>query len=135
MAKKDNSLAIENLIGRKIYGLRKSRGYSQEALAEKSGINSSFLGCIERGQKCPTLRVVEKIRQALEVTYSELFDFSPVRERGEESRLQERFFRLLKELDSPDLILLDDMLGVFLHRMGKGEGEPDGLEVSYEESI
>jgi transcriptional regulator with XRE-family HTH domain len=66
---------IAELVGEKIRFLRQQRGLSQEKLALKADLNSSFLGLVERGQKSPTIDSLEKIATALDVTLEELFSF------------------------------------------------------------
>lgn len=60
-------------LGRKIQHLRKSIGYSQEALAEKINISRTHMGHIEQGRKSPSLKVMEKLAKALKVKVSDLF--------------------------------------------------------------
>lgn len=52
--------------------MRKERGLSQEALAERAEIAADYLGFIERGENVPTLSVILKIADALGVNASEL---------------------------------------------------------------
>lgn len=59
-------------VGDNIRYMRKERGLSQEVLAYKAGINSSYLGQVERGQKSPTIDSLSKISKALGVNVSEL---------------------------------------------------------------
>ncbi|MFT9495789.1 helix-turn-helix domain-containing protein [Anaerosolibacter sp.] len=66
---------IAETLGNKIRELRKGRGLSQEQLALKAEINPSYLGQVERGQKSPTIDILEKIINALDIGFEELFDF------------------------------------------------------------
>lgn len=52
--------------------LRESRGWSQELLAYRADINRSYFGEIERGLATPSLAVLVKIADALEIRLSEL---------------------------------------------------------------
>ncbi|WP_432775643.1 helix-turn-helix transcriptional regulator [Brevibacillus gelatini] len=63
------------LIGERIRSLRKEKGLTQEALAEKSDIHYSYIGGIERGDRNISLATLEKIINALEITPVELFQF------------------------------------------------------------
>ncbi|MBQ0050560.1 MAG: helix-turn-helix transcriptional regulator [Treponema sp.] len=69
---------IVETLGNNIRSLRKSYGWTQELLAEKSDISVPFMTQIELGRKSASLEVVEKIAQALNVSYERLFktDFS-----------------------------------------------------------
>ena len=66
---------ISNRIGGRIRQYRNQKGLTQEALALNSGINVSFLGDIERGTKKPSVESLEKLLNALGVTFQEFFDF------------------------------------------------------------
>ena len=52
-------------IGDNIRTIRKSKGLSQEQLALRADINSSYMGQVERGEKSPTIDVLGKIAHAL----------------------------------------------------------------------
>jgi len=49
------------------------KGYAQDALAFKAGLDRTYLGGIERGERNPSLKNIAKIAKALEVPVSELF--------------------------------------------------------------
>jgi transcriptional regulator with XRE-family HTH domain len=48
--------------------LRLERGWSQEELADQSGLHRTYVSQIERGRKNATITVVEKLAVALGVT-------------------------------------------------------------------
>jgi transcriptional regulator with XRE-family HTH domain len=52
--------------------LREERGLSQEAAALTCGIDRSYFGRLERGQKTPTLNTVWRIADAFETQPSDL---------------------------------------------------------------
>jgi transcriptional regulator with XRE-family HTH domain len=54
--------------------IRKSRSFSQAALARMAGISQSVLSDIENGKISPTVRVFTKIAKALNVPPSHLLD-------------------------------------------------------------
>ncbi len=53
-------------IGMRIRQVRKARGWSQRALAEKCGISMSFLGHIERGSRIMSMETFANICTALD---------------------------------------------------------------------
>ncbi len=59
-------------IGMRIRQVRKTRGWSQDALAKKCGISMSFLGHIERGTRIMSLETFVNICMALEADADEL---------------------------------------------------------------
>ncbi len=46
---------------------------SQEALATDSGIGRAYVSSLERGQKNPTVRLLERVSVALDADIGELF--------------------------------------------------------------
>jgi len=58
--------------GRRVMTLRKERGLSQEDLALKAGLDRSYLGGVERGERNISLINIIKIACALHVEPSEL---------------------------------------------------------------
>jgi transcriptional regulator with XRE-family HTH domain len=66
---------ITQLLGERIRTLRNQRGLSQEQLALKADLTPSFIGQIERGLKSPTITSIEKIVNALDVKFEDVFNF------------------------------------------------------------
>ena len=58
--------------GKRVREVRKSKGISQERLAEMADIDRSYMGNIERGEKNVTLKKVYDICDALKVEIREL---------------------------------------------------------------
>lgn len=69
----------KKLIGLRIKELRRSKGLSQERLAEKIGISSKYLSSIERGRENPTLDTFLKLASALNIELPEVFNVSHVK--------------------------------------------------------
>ena len=66
-------------VGERIRYFRNLRGWSQETLALQAEINPAFLWHLERGLKSPTIKTLEKIVRALDISLAELFaDPQPV---------------------------------------------------------
>ncbi|WP_048129514.1 helix-turn-helix domain-containing protein [Methanosarcina lacustris] len=62
----------EELFGILIRDIRKNKFISQEKLAEKTGLDRSFISLIERGKRVPTLTTICKLSKALGIKASEL---------------------------------------------------------------
>jgi transcriptional regulator with XRE-family HTH domain len=60
------------MIGERIKKLRAERKITQEELAEKAGINRSYLSVIENNHSSPTLAVLDELARALGVGIWEL---------------------------------------------------------------
>ncbi len=58
--------------GQRIKKLRNERNVSQEELAFRIGVDRSYMGFIERGERNPTLDKIKKIARALKVSLPEL---------------------------------------------------------------
>lgn len=62
-------------LGRKIQRIRKERSLTQEKLAEKVGVSTTWIGYIETGYRRPNLKMVYKIANALGVKVRDIFPF------------------------------------------------------------
>lgn len=62
------------LLGERIRQFRQAKGISQEELAFKINSARNFIGCIERGEKAPTVYVLYKIASVLNVSVDKLFE-------------------------------------------------------------
>ncbi len=58
--------------GKRVREMRKTKGISQERLAEMAGIDRSYMGNIERGEKNITLKKAYEICDALDVEIQDL---------------------------------------------------------------
>jgi transcriptional regulator with XRE-family HTH domain len=58
--------------GQRVRELRKARGYSQESFASECGLDRSYMGGVERGERNIALRNIQVIAETLKVTLSEL---------------------------------------------------------------
>ncbi|MFW9996438.1 MAG: helix-turn-helix domain-containing protein [Candidatus Odinarchaeota archaeon] len=63
---------INQFIGEIIASRRKGLNISQEELAFRAGIHRTYMSQIERGIKCPTLKTLLAISEALESKLSDL---------------------------------------------------------------
>ena len=64
---------INNIFAERLRELRKSKGLTQEQLAERSDIDYKYLQKLEgKNPSSPTLSVLEKLSRGLEISLSEL---------------------------------------------------------------
>ncbi len=62
-------------LARKIQKLRESKGLTQEKLAEKVRVSTTYIGYVETGYKIPNLKMVYKIARALGIKVKDFFTF------------------------------------------------------------
>ena len=58
--------------GERVRSLRHSSGLSQDALADVCGLDRTYVGGIERGERNPSLRNIARLALALGVSLAEL---------------------------------------------------------------
>ena len=58
--------------GKAVRSLRRERGLSQEALAEKANLHTNYISLVERGLSAPALDTICALADALGITVSTL---------------------------------------------------------------
>lgn len=61
-----------HIVGAEIRRLRSERGLSQEAFADTCGLDRTYIGGVERGERNISLINLLKVSQALEIPLSEI---------------------------------------------------------------
>ena len=61
------------LFGQNLRMLRKRKGFSQEGFALHAGLDRTYIGGIERGERNPALKTILQLAEALEADVVELF--------------------------------------------------------------
>lgn len=61
-------------LGSKVKRLRKQKDLTQEQLADKIRVSSTYIGFIEQGVRNPSIATLDKIARVLGVKLSDLFD-------------------------------------------------------------
>lgn len=77
-------LSPQFIFGTAVRFVRERNNFSQEDLAERSGLDRTYISGIERGVRNPTLLVICKLANALNVTLGELFAAASVDGSGKE---------------------------------------------------
>lgn len=93
MKKSSSEIAAEN-----IKRLRKLKKLTQEELAFRAGFHPSYIGLLERKDQSPSLKSLDKIAYALNVTPAKLIAGADVRKYDEKSVLAGEMAELLKPL-------------------------------------
>jgi transcriptional regulator with XRE-family HTH domain len=65
---------VNQRFGDRLRQLRKDGDWSQEAFAEASGLDRSYFGSVERGERNVALKNIEAIAETFGLTISELMD-------------------------------------------------------------
>ena len=60
--------------GRTVRALRTKAGFSQEGFADLIKVNRTYMGKLERGKGNPTLEMLARIAQGLDISLVTLFD-------------------------------------------------------------
>jgi len=68
--------SLQQKLGKKIQALRKDVGITQEKLAERTGLDRTYISDIERGVRNPSLKSLQKLADALHTSLSDLTKFS-----------------------------------------------------------
>ena len=63
---------LEQILGRELQRYRQEKGWSQEYVAEVTGLHRTYISQLERGLKSPSVRVLSHITNALGLRMSEL---------------------------------------------------------------
>lgn len=64
---------LQQKLGLAIIKLRKEKGLSQEKFALEADIDRRYMSDLENGKRNPSLEIIEKIANRLEISISELF--------------------------------------------------------------
>jgi transcriptional regulator with XRE-family HTH domain len=71
---KKREAEIQKQFGERVRELRKQKGFSQESLALACGLDRTYIGGVERGERNISLINIYKIAEALRVNARELFN-------------------------------------------------------------
>jgi transcriptional regulator with XRE-family HTH domain len=131
---KERVMAIQQAIGKTLRALRQLRGMTQKELASKiqGQVDYSYIGKIERGEQLPSLKMLERLSNALAVSLSSFFqglgsDITVEREgreAGNEAldRQQERLLLyLVRTVHNDDIPLLIEIVRI-LNKRRKVQG-------------
>ena len=69
---------ITKQVGNRIKQLRNEKGISQETLANRAGLDRTYITSVERGKRNITIVSMEKITNALEISLQDFFNFTQI---------------------------------------------------------
>jgi len=114
--------SIAKVIGERLRGLRLQRGFTQRELARQvaGGVDVSYISRIERGEQLPSLKVLQRLGDAVGAPMREFFDPLPVRSKKPEFP-HHALWRSLQKVPQEDLPVLWAIIRVLSRR---GQKEP-----------
>lgn len=100
---------LKTKLGKRIQYLRNLNKYSQDKFSEKIGMNRNSLSKIETGETYPKPETLEKIKQILNVDYSDLYTFN------ENKNEQLKSINMkLEKINDKELCFIDALLDTLL---------------------
>jgi transcriptional regulator with XRE-family HTH domain len=136
---KERVMAVQQTIGQTLRALRQREGLTQKELASKiqGEVDYSYIGKIERGEQLPSLKMLDRLSNALAVPLSSFFQGlgsnvtarRDSREAGNEAlgRQRERLLLyLVRTVHNDDIPLLIEIVRILNKRrkaQGVGKGE------------
>ena len=104
---------IKQRIGARTKQIRFKKGMTQQKLSERMEINSKYLSSIERGKENPTLNILIKLAESLEVHLNEIFDSTVQIE--DNSKIRPLIHSLLDKADFEQLKLIFKIVSAILY--------------------
>lgn len=89
---------------------RKLKGLTQEMLAEKVDVSSVYISYLERGSKVPSLNLLGKIAEALEVNPALLL----IQDNDAASLEKKRLVGILYGLDKSAILFINEVITAYL---------------------
>ena len=96
----------KELLGKKIQQIRKSRGFTQEKLAEIIEMDSGYICKMETGRHTPSLETLNKLSNALNVDMKEFLDFTSLENISIMFKTKENLLKLIDEMPPQNVSLL-----------------------------
>lgn len=79
---------LKKLLGKRIQNIRKSRGLTQEKLAELINIETPSLSYLETGKYAPSIDTLQKLSEVLQVQPWEFYYFSQISDEQKKEELK-----------------------------------------------
>ena len=101
-------MTIARELGERLRAYRTQRGWSQEELAERADLHTTYIGQLERGEKNATIESISKVAAALNISLSKLFENISLA--PSEKDIPSRCYDLIQKQPLRDQKLLLDIL-------------------------
>lgn len=122
-------------LGKRLRKLRKKLKLTQKELAKKikGEIDYTYIGKIERGNQNPSLKILKKISDTLDVELEFFFSNKPVelflQEEDENNKKREKILNLLCDLDEEEINFIFEIIN-FLKRYKNVQNDYAPLKVA-----
>ncbi|MBI3928725.1 MAG: helix-turn-helix transcriptional regulator [Armatimonadetes bacterium] len=80
--------SLSQVIGRHIRRVRRDHALTQQAFARRIGVNASYIGPLEKGQKSPSITTLERVSQEFSVPIFSFFIDDEVEDRAAAERIR-----------------------------------------------
>jgi transcriptional regulator with XRE-family HTH domain len=98
------------LLGQRIRGLRKAKGYTQEKLAEMANLDYTSIGAIERGVFAPSLDTAHRLANALKIDIAFLIKIPKGKALTEKEIMIARINKQLETTDVCSIKFIDSII-------------------------
>lgn len=98
-------------LGGRIRKLRKSRGQTQEQLAQEAGVSDKYLSEVERGVSKVSVEVLDKVASGLNVELRDLLALDLVEDR---KQMEDYLIRLIQGASDEQLVVLQRVVRAVL---------------------
>ena len=89
---------VQSVLAYNIKKCRKTKGLTQEQLAEKAQTSTNYLGSIETGKKYPSPQMMDKLAKALDINPLELFQKESPNIQSIKRSLEEKIQEVLNDV-------------------------------------
>ncbi len=114
---------LREQVGFTIRHLRKSKGWSQEVLAQATGKSVEMINRLERGRVGPSFETLADLARVFEVDVRDLFGIGPFAARTGRDDALIGLIERVSGLDAEDLAWVDDLVRVALARKVRAPSE------------
>ncbi|MDP2807415.1 MAG: helix-turn-helix transcriptional regulator [bacterium] len=113
--KKEHDMELQKkTLGKRIRELRKARGLTQEQLAERTDLDYTSIGSLERGIFNPSLNTAGKIAAALGISIQQLITIPAGKPSTEKEKILHHIAERLDKLDPKSLKLVNEFISSIL---------------------
>ena len=112
-----------NTLGERLYYVRKSKGYTQDSLAESIGVSRGVIFNLEKNKTQPQLIVINAICQTLNINKEWLVngigEMEDTHEAWQSTKILTELYEVAKELSEDEQLYLLDTVKALKQRLSK----------------